>query len=101
MLAQSGTINFRNIGDDYYAIVPPETDLSESEVRRAYLQFILDPVLWKNSKDILTLKEGIKALLDVSRKTNLDVSPDIFFTSVMRLVTEIGASRTARGAIPA
>jgi hypothetical protein len=78
LLAQSDTINFRNIGDDYYAIVPPGTDLSESEVRRAYLQFILDPVILKNSKDILTLKEGIKTLLDAKRQSNPDISPDIF-----------------------
>ena len=33
MLAPKGTINFVNVGDNYYAIVPPTTDLSASEVR--------------------------------------------------------------------
>lgn len=91
LLAQTGTINFRNIGDDYYAIVPPGTDLSESEVRRAYLQFILDPSILKNAKDILTLKDGIKSLLDERRKTNPDISPDIFLAVSRSLVSATDA----------
>jgi hypothetical protein len=91
LLAQNGTINFRNIGDDYFAIIPPGTDLSESEVRRAYLQFVLDPIILKNAKDILTFKEGIKALLDERRKTNPDISPDIFLAVSRSLVAATDA----------
>ena len=64
LLAPRGAINFRIIGDDYYAIVPPGMDLSDSDVRRAYLQFVLDPIILKNAKDILTFREGIKAFLE-------------------------------------
>ncbi len=91
LLAQTGTINFRNIGDDYYAIVPPGTDLSESEVRRAYLQFILDPSILKNARDILTFKDGIKSLLDERRKTNPEISPDIFLAVSRSLVSATDA----------
>jgi hypothetical protein len=91
LLAQSGTINFRNIGDDYYAIVPPGTDLSESEVRRAYLQFVLDPIILKNSKDIATSRDGIKLLLDERRKTNPDISPDIYLAVSRSLVAAVDA----------
>lgn len=91
LLAQSGTINFRNIGDDYYAIVPPGTDLSESEVRRAYLQFVLDPIILKNAKDISTFKDGVKSLLDERRKTNPDISPDIFLAVSRSLIAATDA----------
>ena len=91
LLAQRGTINFRNISDDYYVIVPPGTDLSESEVRRAYLQFVLDPIILKNAKDITTFKDGIKALLDERRKTNADISPDIFLAVSRSLVAATDA----------
>ena len=94
LLAQKDTINFRNISDDYYAIVPPETDLSESEVRRAYLQFILDPIILKNAKDIVTFKDGIKTLLDERRQTNADISPDIFLAVSRSLVTAVDARQT-------
>lgn len=91
ILAQNGTVNFRNISDDYYAIVPPDTDLSESEVRRAYLQFILDPIILKNAKDIITFKDGIKVLLEERRKTNPDISPDIFLAVSRSLVAAADA----------
>ncbi len=80
LLASKGTINFRNVGDDYYAIVPPDTDLSRSEVRRAYLQYVIDPLVASNAKDISTFRAGIKSLLDERRKENADISPDVFLT---------------------
>jgi hypothetical protein len=97
LLAQSGTINFRNIGDDYYAIVPPGTDLSESEVRRAYLQFVLDPIILKNAKDISTFKDGIKALLEERRKVNPEISPDIFLAVSRSLVAATDARQIYYG----
>lgn len=86
LLAPKGTVNFRNIGDDYYAVVPPQTDLTRSEVRRAYLQFVFDPLVSANAKDILTMREGIKTLLDERRKENADVSPDVFLAVSRSLV---------------
>ncbi|MDQ3042868.1 MAG: hypothetical protein M3R11_10905, partial [Acidobacteriota bacterium] len=86
MLAPKGTINFVNIGDNYYAIVPPKTDLSQSEVRRAYLQFVVDPLVLDSAKDIATARVGIKALLDEQRKRNADVSPDVFLAVSRSLV---------------
>ncbi len=91
MLATAGTINFLNIGDEYFAIVPPATDLSSSEVRRGFLQFVLDPLVLKNAKDIATFREGIKGLLDERRKENADISPDIFITVLRSLVAAADA----------
>ncbi len=89
MLAPKGTVNFRNIGDDYFAIVPPQTDLSQSEARRAYLQFVVDPLVLKNGRDISTMRDGIKALLDERRKENADISPDVFLAVARSLVAAI------------
>jgi hypothetical protein len=91
MLAPKETINFRNIGDDYFAIVPPATNLSVSEVRRAYLQFVVDPLVLKNGRDVSTMRDGIKMLLDERRKSNPDVSPDIFITVSRSLIAAIDA----------
>lgn len=63
MLAPKGTVNFLNIADDYFAVVPIETDLSRSEVRRAYLRFVLDPLVLNNAKDISVTSDAIKKLL--------------------------------------
>lgn len=95
MFAPKETINFRNIGDDYFAIVPPATDLSASEVRRAYLQFIIDPLVLKNGKDISAVRDSIKSLLDERRKSNPDVSPDVFLAVSRSLVAAVDARQYA------
>ncbi len=94
LLAPKGAVTFVNAGDDYYAIVPPEVDLRTSEVRRAYLHFVLDPLILANSKEILGFKEGIRALLDERRKTNPNISPDIFLAVSRSLVSAVDARQT-------
>jgi hypothetical protein len=91
LLVSKGTINFINVGDDYYAIMPPETNLRASEVRNAYVQFVLDPLILDNAKQILTFRDGIKALLDERRKENASVSPDIFLAVLRSLVAAVDA----------
>ncbi len=91
MFAAPGTVNFRNIGDDYYAIVPPATELDDSEARRAYLQFVLDPIVLKYSTDVVTMKTGIKQLLDERRKVNPDISPDFMLAVSRSLVAAVDA----------
>ena len=91
MFEPKGTINFRNVGDDYFAIVPPETNLSESEVRRAYLQFVVDPLILANAKEITAFSEGIKTLLDERRKEKTNLSPDTFLAVSRSLVAAIDA----------
>lgn len=94
LLASAGTVNFRNIGDEYYVVVPPQTNLRFSEARRAYLQYVLDPIVLKNAKDITTFRDGIKTLLDERRKANADVSPDVFLAVLRSLVAAIDARET-------
>ena len=91
MLAPRGTVNFRNIGDEYFAIVPPATDLSNSETRRAFLQFVVDPLVLNHAKDISGMSGGIRTLLEESRKTNPNVSPDVFLAVSRSLVAAIDA----------
>src|SRR5262249_22511028 len=52
LLAAPGAINFRVIADDYYAVIPEGTDPTSSELRRAYLQFVIDPLVLKFNKEI-------------------------------------------------
>lgn len=93
LLAPSGTINFRNIRDDYYVVVPPETNLSQSEARRAYLQFVTDPIVLKNAKDIVTINAGVKQLLDERQKAGANVSPDVFLAIARSFVAAADAKQ--------
>jgi tetratricopeptide (TPR) repeat protein len=94
LLAPAGTINFQNVGDNYYAVVPPNTNLSQSEVRRVYLQFVVDPLVSKNAKDILPFRDGIKQLLEERRKAGVEVSPDVFLAVSRSLVSAIDAKES-------
>ena len=88
-LAARNNINFLNVRDDYYVIVPPDTDLSFSEARRAFLQFVVDPLVLSNSKEIPVLRDWVKPLLDERRKIDPGVSPDVFLTVTRSLVAAI------------
>jgi TolA-binding protein len=91
LMAVPGTVNFRNIGDDYYVIVPPGTNLVVSEARRAYLQFIFDPLVIKNAKELTPQRDAIRKLIDDRDKKGGTVSPDIFLSVTRSLVAAADA----------
>ncbi len=91
LMAVPGTVNFRNVGDDYHVVVPPNTNLAFSEARRAYLQFIFDPLVIKNAKDLSPLRDGIKKLLEEREKKGAGVSPDVFLAVTRSLVAAADA----------
>ncbi|MGH9949823.1 MAG: hypothetical protein ACRD6X_21865, partial [Pyrinomonadaceae bacterium] len=94
MLAPVGYVNFVNIKDEYFAVIPPETDLTNSEVRRAFLQFVVDPLVLANAKDIEKVRPDIKQLLDERRKVDATITPDIFLVLSRSLVAAIDAKQT-------
>ncbi|HEX8476301.1 MAG TPA: hypothetical protein VF666_20035 [Pyrinomonadaceae bacterium] len=87
LLSPPGTINFRIIGDDYYAIVHYGIDPASSELRRAYLQYVIDPLVLRYNRDIAARRADIKMLLDERRaKSANDISPDVFLAVGRSLV---------------
>jgi hypothetical protein len=91
LLAPRGAINFRIIGDDYYAVVPEGTDPASSELRRAYLQYVIDALVLRFNQDIAQRREQIKQLLNERTKTGAQVSPDVFLSVSRSLVTAADA----------
>lgn len=92
LLAPRGAINFRIIGDDYYAVVPEGTDPSSSELRRAYLQYVIDALMLRFNKDIAEHREAIKQLMSERQKVaGGDSSPDVFLTVSRSLVAAADA----------
>lgn len=89
MLAPTGTINFMNIRDDYYVIVPADSDLGASEVRRGYLQFVFDPLVLSKPREIAEVSAGIKTLLDERRKSNASISADVYLAISRSLVAAV------------
>jgi hypothetical protein len=91
LLAARGAINFRIIGDDYYAVVPEGTDPSSSELRRAYLQYVIDALVLRFNKDVALRREQVKQLLTERQKAGAQVSPDVFLSVSRSLVTAADA----------
>lgn len=91
LMAAPGAINFRVIADDYYAIVPEGTDPSSSELRRAYVQFVIDPLVLKFNKEIAARREQVKQLIDARTKAGGESSPDVFSVVSKSLVAAADA----------
>jgi tetratricopeptide (TPR) repeat protein len=86
LLAAPGTINFRVIADDYYAVVPEGTDPTSSDIRHAFLQFVIDPLVIKFNKEISAQRDQIKQLIDLRTNAGATVSPDVFIVAGRSLV---------------
>jgi hypothetical protein len=84
LLAVPGAINFRAIADDYYVVVPPTVNPVSSEMRRAYLQYVVDPLAVRFNRDISARREAIKQVLD-ARKT--DAQNNAAALSIFQVVT--------------
>jgi tetratricopeptide (TPR) repeat protein len=91
LLAPRGAINFRIIGDDYYAVVPEGTDPASSELRRAYLQYVIDALVLRFNKQIAERREPIKQLLSERQKAGGQASPDVFLSVSRSLVAAADA----------
>ena len=91
LLAPRGAINFRIIGDDYYAVVPEGTDPASSELRRAYLQYVIDALVLRFNKHIAERREPLKQLLDERQKAGGQASPDVFLSVSRSLVAAADA----------
>lgn len=86
LMAVPGVINFRVIADEYYAIVPEGTDPASSEMRRGYLQFVIDPLLLRFNKEIAAQREQVKQLIEARTKAGGTASPDVFIVVGRSLV---------------
>lgn len=95
LLAAPGAINFRVIADDYYAIVPEGTNPTSSELRRAYLQYVIDPLVERFSREIAARRQQIRQLIDERIKSGETVSTDVFLVVSRSLVAAAEAGFAA------
>lgn len=91
LLAAPGAINFRVITDDYYAIVPEGTDPASSELRRAYIQFVVDALVLRANKEVAAHRDQIKQIIDARTKEGASISPDVFVVVSKSLVAAADA----------
>ncbi|MEP6922124.1 MAG: hypothetical protein ABI967_13440 [bacterium] len=91
LLAAPGAINLRVVSDDYFVILPEGTDPSSSELRRAYLQYLVDPLVFRFNRDIAARREQIKQVITEREKAGGTVTPDVFLVVSRSLVAAADA----------
>ncbi len=91
LLGAPGAINFRVIGDEYYAVLPEGTDPTSSELRRGYLQYTVDPLVLRFNREIAARRDPIKLIIAEREKAGAAVSPDIFIAVSRSLVAAADA----------
>ena len=91
LLAAPGTINLRIIGDDYFAVLPEGTDPQSSELQRAYLQYVIDPLMVRFNRNIADRREQIKQVIAEREKAGGTVTPDVFLVVSRSLVAAADA----------
>src|SRR6266550_7075398 len=91
LLGAPGAINFRVIGDEYYAVVPEGTDPTSSELRRAYLQYVIDPLMLRFNREIAARRDQIKQIMTEREKAGATVTPDVFLAVSRSLVAAADA----------
>ena len=98
LLAVPGTINFRVIADDYYVIVPFGANPASSELRRAYLRYVIDPIILRSNREIAARRADIRTLLDERIAAKEDVSTDVFLAVMRSLVAaaDVRIEQTSR-----
>ncbi|HYE66917.1 MAG TPA: hypothetical protein VD966_15105 [Pyrinomonadaceae bacterium] len=98
LLAVPGAVNFRVIADDYYVVLPFGANPNSSEMRRAYLQYVVDPLVVRFNRDIAARRDAIKQLLNERTKAGTSVTPDVFLAVARSLVAaaDVRLEETAR-----
>jgi hypothetical protein len=91
LLGVPGAINFRVIGDEYYAVLPEGTDPASSELRRGYLQYVVDPLVLRFNREIAERRDQIKLIIAEREKAGAVVSPDVFLAVSRSLVAAADA----------
>lgn len=91
LLAAPGVINLRVIGDDYYAVLPEGTNPQSSELQRAYLQYVVDPLMLRFNRSIADRREQIRQVIADREKAGGTVTPDVFLVVSRSLVAAADA----------
>lgn len=102
LLAAPNAVNFRVIADDYFVIIPfcdetkrycfgRDNNPASPELRRAYIQYVVDPLVVRFNRDISARREQLKQILDARTAAGATISPDVFLMVGRSLVTAIDA----------
>ena len=71
LLNATGSANLRVVRDVYFLLLGPTTEPNVEAMRRAFLTFVIDPVTERQIKEVATIRDPLKKLME-SRGDRLD-----------------------------
>jgi hypothetical protein len=71
LLNATGAANLRVVGDVYYLLLGPTTGPNVEAMRRAFLNFVIDPLTERQIKEVAAISDPLKGLME-SRGDRLD-----------------------------
>ncbi len=100
-LGVPNTINFRIIGDDYFVALAPGASPASPEVRRAYLQYIIDPLVLRFNRQIALRRLDIKTLLDAQLPAGTSTAATVTTATTTAATTAPTTTTSATALFPA
>ncbi|MCP9492915.1 MAG: hypothetical protein MSG64_00515 [Pyrinomonadaceae bacterium MAG19_C2-C3] len=100
-LGVPNTINFRIIGDDYFVALAPGASPASPEVRRAYLQYIIDPLVLRFNRQIALRRLDIKTLLDALLPAGTPTAATVTTTTATTPTATTSGATSATALFPA
>lgn len=85
LLNATGTANLRIVRDDYFLLLGPTSEPNIDAMRRAFLNFVLDPLAEKQVKEVRAIATPLKKLME-TRGDKLD--PEYASRSAYYLITD-------------
>ncbi|MBI4851490.1 MAG: hypothetical protein HY819_06830 [Acidobacteria bacterium] len=84
----------RRLGDDYFIVMSEQS--TREHIRHAFLRFVLDPIVGKNSVEIAELKERIDPLIAVLPNAKERAKRNVFEVVGESIARAVGIRLTAR-----
>lgn len=103
LLAAPGAVNFRVVGEDYFAVTPADADMDAAargrvsrSLRRSYVQYMVDPLVLRFSREVAAKRADIKQLADAeAARQKRTPSPDVFLAVARSMVAAADARMDA------
>lgn len=100
LLGAPNQVHTRSFGDEYFVVVTPSAEPRISDIRHAYLHYLLDPLAIRNSAG-LQAKRGLGDLAQASPILDAGYKEDFVLLAGMCLVKAVEARIDNQGAIAA
>ncbi len=93
LMAPPNQVHTRSFGDDFYVVVTPTAEPQIADIRRAYLYYLLDPLVFKFAKQVKE-KSGLLQFAQIAPALDAHYKEDFYLLTTASLVRAVDARLT-------